>query len=64
MGELTTGVSWLAVIVGAVASFLLGWLWYMQNYSGGNGQKVSAWNWERLPECRWGPWSPNSSVCF
>ena len=28
MGELTTGVSWLAVIVGAVASFLLGWLWY------------------------------------
>lgn len=28
MGELTMGVSWLAVIVGAVASFLLGWLWY------------------------------------
>lgn len=28
MGELTTGVSWLAVIVGAVASFLVGWLWY------------------------------------
>ena len=28
MAELTTGVSWLAVIVGAVASFLLGWLWY------------------------------------
>ena len=28
MGELTTGVSWLGVIVGAVASFLIGWLWY------------------------------------
>lgn len=28
MEELTTGVSWLAVIVGAVAAFLVGWLWY------------------------------------
>lgn len=28
MTELTTGVSWLAVIVGAVVSFLAGWLWY------------------------------------
>lgn len=28
MGELTTGVSWLAVIIGAVAAFVLGWLWY------------------------------------
>ena len=28
MAELTTGVSWLAVIVGAVVSFLAGWLWY------------------------------------
>ena len=28
MGELTTGVSWLAVIIGAVAAFILGWLWY------------------------------------
>ena len=28
MGELTTGVSWLGVIVGAVAAFLAGWLWY------------------------------------
>jgi Protein of unknown function (DUF1761) len=28
MGELTTGVSWLAIIAGAVVSFLLGWLWY------------------------------------
>lgn len=28
MSELTTGVSWLAVIIGAVVSFLAGWLWY------------------------------------
>jgi len=28
MAELTTGVSWLAVIVGAVLAFVLGWLWY------------------------------------
>ena len=28
MRELMNGVSWSAVIVGAVASFLLGWLWY------------------------------------
>ena len=28
MGEIVTGVNWIAVIIGAVASFLLGWLWY------------------------------------
>lgn len=28
MVELTASVSWLAVIVGAVLAFLLGWLWY------------------------------------
>lgn len=28
MSELTTGVNWLAVIVGAVAAFLAGWLWF------------------------------------
>jgi Protein of unknown function (DUF1761) len=28
MGELTANVNWLGVIVGTVASFLLGWLWY------------------------------------
>ncbi len=28
MAELTTDVSWLAVGVGAVVSFLVGWLWY------------------------------------
>ena len=28
MTELTTNVSWIAVIAGAVVSFLAGWLWY------------------------------------
>ncbi len=28
MGEIITGVSWLAVIVGAVLSFVLGYFWY------------------------------------
>ena len=28
MGELTEGVNWLAVAVGTVLSFLLGWAWY------------------------------------
>ena len=28
MGEITSGVNWLAGTVGAVAAFLLGWLWY------------------------------------
>jgi hypothetical protein len=28
MGELTIGVSWLGVILGAAVSFLIGWLWY------------------------------------
>ena len=28
MQEITASVSWLAVIVGTILSFLLGWLWY------------------------------------
>ena len=28
MGELLTGVNWIAVIAGVVLSFLAGWLWY------------------------------------
>ena len=28
MSELTMNVDWIAVIVGGVAAFLLGWLWY------------------------------------
>lgn len=28
MNELTEGVNWLAVIIGTVLSFILGWAWY------------------------------------
>ena len=28
MDELTTNISWLAVVTGAIAAFLVGWLWY------------------------------------
>lgn len=28
MQEILTDVNWLAVVVGAVAAFLVGWLWY------------------------------------
>lgn len=34
MGELTQGVSFLAVIVGAVVAFLAGWLWYSERLFG------------------------------
>lgn len=28
MQELNEGVNWLAVIIGAIAAYMLGWLWY------------------------------------
>lgn len=28
MAEIADGVNWIAVLIGAVAAFLLGWLWY------------------------------------
>ncbi len=28
MGEITANVNWLAVVIGGVLAFLLGWLWY------------------------------------
>ncbi len=28
MAEITENDNWIAVVVGAVVSFLLGWLWY------------------------------------
>jgi Protein of unknown function (DUF1761) len=45
MTELTMGVSWLAVFVGAGASFLVGWLWFSQKLFGtkwaeGSGVKL------------------------
>jgi hypothetical protein len=42
MAELTNGVSWIGVIVGAVAAFIAGWIWYSPKVLGkkwaeGNG---------------------------
>ena len=34
MMEITNGVSWLAVIVGAVAAFIAGWAWYSPKLMG------------------------------
>ena len=34
MGEITANVSWLAVIIGAVVAFLVGWLWYSEKLFG------------------------------
>ena len=34
MEEILTGVSWLAVIVGAVVSFVAGWAWYSEKMFG------------------------------
>ena len=34
MQELTMGVSWIAVVVGAIAAFLVGWIWYLPNVFG------------------------------
>lgn len=34
MNELPTNISWIAVITGAVASFLIGWLWYSEKLFG------------------------------
>ncbi len=47
MGEITNGVSWLAVIAGAIVSFLLGWLWYSPKLFGtkwaeGSGVKMNS----------------------
>lgn len=46
MGEITIGVSWLAVVVGAVLSFVLGYFWYSPTLFGvkwaeGSGVKLN-----------------------
>jgi hypothetical protein len=46
MGEITTGVSWLAVVVGAVLTFVLGYFWYSPTLFGvkwaeGSGVKLN-----------------------
>jgi hypothetical protein len=47
MSELTTNVNWIAVIVGTILSFLLGWLWYSPKLFGtkwaeGSGVELGA----------------------
>lgn len=47
MAELIVGVSWLAVVIGAILSFLAGWLWYSPKLFGpkwaeGVGVKMGA----------------------
>jgi len=42
VAEITTGVIWIAVVLGAVGSFLVGWLWYSpilfgKKWAEGNG---------------------------
>ncbi|GLQ16062.1 DUF1761 family protein [Maritalea porphyrae] len=34
MEEITANVSWLAIIVGTVLAFILGWLWYSERMFG------------------------------
>jgi hypothetical protein len=47
MAEITDNVNWIAVIVGAVVAFLLGWLWYSPKLFGtkwaeGAGVKIDS----------------------
>ncbi len=52
MGELTMGVSWIGVIVGAVVAFLLGWLWYSPKLFGtkwAEGSKVEMNSADKMP---------------
>lgn len=47
MGEITNGVSWLAVLAGAIVSFVIGWLWYSPKLFGtkwaeGSGVKLGS----------------------
>lgn len=52
MGEITTGVSWLGVIVGAIAAFAFGWLWYSPMLFGtkwAEGSKVQMNTADKMP---------------
>lgn len=45
MAELTTGVSWLAVVLGAVGAFIVGYFWYSpmlfgKKWAEGNGVEM------------------------
>lgn len=47
MSEITANVNWLAVIIGAVLSFVLGWLWYSPKLF---GTKWAAGTGVKMPE--------------
>ena len=52
MSELTTNVNWIAVIVGTVAAFMLGWLWYSPRFFGtkwAEGSKVELGDASEMP---------------
>ena len=52
MEEITANVSWIAIIVGAVVSFLVGWLWYSEKLFGtkwAEGSKVELGNASEMP---------------
>ncbi len=52
MNELTTGVSWLAVIAGAIVSFVLGYFWYSPTLFGtkwAEGSRVSLNTADKMP---------------
>jgi len=52
MGELMAGVNWLAVGIGTIASFMLGWLWYSPALFGkawATGSRVNLANASAMP---------------
>ena len=54
MEELTAGVSWIAVVVSFVLSFILGWLWYSPKLFGkkwAEGVGVSMAEGASMPVC-------------
>ena len=60
MNELTLGVSWLGVAVGAIVSFFLGWLWFSPMLFGtkwADGVGVELGTASEMPV---GPWSVRS----
>ncbi|WDR04483.1 DUF1761 domain-containing protein [Devosia rhodophyticola] len=47
MAEILTDVSWIAVIVGTIAAFFVGWLWYSpmlfgKTWAAGNGVELGS----------------------
>ena len=52
MEEITSNINWLAVVVGAVVSFLVGWLWYSPKLFGNawaEGSKVKLGSADQMP---------------